>query len=215
MIKKLILLILLFQFQTSFSQKRKSVILDTLKFKSKKCETCPVENNILIYKLLKCGLYEGNNKDIAFKSARLKSDFESEKSFISSIWGVNKKDSINGGIVEMKNVIDTKSFKFLNYSYWKDKKNVYYYFANSDGGSVSIVDFADSRTIQIFDDTRYAKDNVNVYYSGIKINNADTKTFKIFKNGVHSDFGFDKLNFYESERVLTENEVKEYKLKRE
>ena len=122
MIKKLILLILLFQFQTSFSQKRKSVILDTLKFKSKKCETCPVENIILIYKLLKCGLYEGNNKDIAFKSARLKSDFESEKSFISSIWGVNKKDSINGGIVEMKNVIDTKSFKFLNYSYWKEKK---------------------------------------------------------------------------------------------
>ena len=217
MIKQIFLiLIIFFKSQMFYSQETELIKIDTVKYKSKKCENCPEIQNIIVYKLLKCGLYKGSNGDIVLKSSRLINDFESVKTYINLMWGSITNDSINGGRTEIKNVIDVETFKFLNFSYWRDKTNIYFYIATSDGGSISLVENIDIKSFKIFGETRYAKDKLNVYYGGNIIENADPKTFKIIaKENLHSDFAYDKTNFYEFENKLTETEIKEYNLKRD
>jgi hypothetical protein len=191
----------------------KLVKVDTIVYGSRKCKDCPVITDTIVYKLLKCGLYLGSNGDIGYRSEEIYNDhFDIRTRYITWIWGVVEDDSINGGLKEMKFVIDTATFQFLDYLYWIDKNNIYGFTPMSDGGTVYLHDKADRKTFVVLDNAGYAKDKKNVYYRGSVIEGADLKTFKSIKRKGIPELACDKLYFYRIGQRMTDEEVKEWKL---
>ena len=80
---------------------------------------------------------------------------------------------------EIKNIIDTLTFKYLGSSFYKDKKNVYTHYTMSDGGNFWIVEKADAKTFEVIGNSCYAKDKNYIYVErAMKIDDIDYKTFK-------------------------------------
>jgi hypothetical protein len=92
-----------------------------------------------------------------------------------------------------KRIIDLESFVSDTSSrFEKDKKNVYYARATSDGVYRFIVDKADPATFQSIGD-KYGKDKSNIYYGSEIVKNADLKTFKVLND---QDSAKDKRYLY-------------------
>ena len=80
---------------------------------------------------------------------------------------------------EIKNVIDTSSFKYLGSSFYKDKRYIYLHYKTSDGGNFRIINGADIKTFQVIGNSCYAKDKNHIYNErDMKMDNIDYKTFK-------------------------------------
>jgi hypothetical protein len=187
--------------------------IDTIINESSKCENCPILKDTVIYTLLKCGLYSGDNGDLAYQSSTLYGEnFGRRTRYLTWVWGADSSDSINGGLKEMKYVINTVSFQFLNNMYWADKNNIYGITATSDGGSISLKVEADRNTFIVFGESEYAKDKNNVYYHNLILQGADSKTFETIDNNEISGLAFDKKHIYRFGKPLTETEILEFNL---
>jgi hypothetical protein len=199
------LLLLLLSTTTLPAQKEKPVYVDTIVYQT---------TDTVIYKLLSCGLYLGSNGDIAYRTeAIINENFDRATTYITWIWGVDEADSTGGGIKEMKSVIDTATFKFLNYVLWADKKNVYGYTPMSDGGTVYLHD-CDRKTFVVLGDDGYAKDKNHIYYRGAIISEADLKTFGVIEHKEVPELAADKFNLYFSGKKMTEREIKQFGLEK-
>lgn len=193
----------------------KQVKLDTIIYCSRKCKDCPVINDTVIYRLLKCGLYLGSNGDLGYRSEEIYNDkFERRTRYITWVGGVDQSDTINDGIKEMKFVIDTLSFRFLNEMYWADKNNIYGFTAMSDGGTIFLNTQAHRESFSAFKRTEYAKDKNHVYYHNSILVGADSKSFKIITNNEISGLAIDRNFVYRYGERLTKNEIKELELEK-
>jgi hypothetical protein len=213
---KTIIYILTFLFSTTLlcgQSTDKQVKLDTIVYGSKKCRDCPVIMDTVVYKLLKCGLYLGSNGDLGYRTEEIYNDnFDRRTRYITWIYGADQNDTLNGGLKEMKFVIDTSSFRFLSDLYWADKNNIYGFNPMSDGGTVYLSDIADRKTFVVLGGAGYAKDKTNVYYRGSVIEGADLKTFRDIKYKEISELACDKLYLYQIGRRMTDKEIKEFGL---
>lgn len=189
----------------------RQVKVDTLIYDTKSCEGCPIVKDTIVYKLLKCGLYRSSKGDLAYRSAEIYNDnFDRRTRYLTWIYGAEPKDSLNGGLKEMKAVIDTASFQFLNETHWADKNHIYLLLPTSDGGSVSINKMMDRKTFKLFEGSDYAKDKNHIYYRGAEIEPVDYKTFKIANED--RSVASDKNGIYQFGERLTEDEIKDRKL---
>lgn len=191
----------------------KQVKMDTIVYGSKKCKDCPVNTDTVVYKLLKCGLYLGCNYSLGYRTEEIYNDnFDRRTRYINCIYGANQNDTLNGGLKEMKFVIDTSSFRFLSDLYWADKNNIYGFNPMSDGGTVYLFGIADRKTFVVLGGAGYAKDKTNAYYRGSVIEGADVKTFRDIKYKEIPELASDKFYFYRIGRRMTKEEIKEFGL---
>jgi len=134
--------------------------------------------------------------------------------YINWVYGADTQDTTgNAGLMEMKFVIDTLTFKFLSWMYWSDKNRVYGYNSMSDGGTVFFIEDADPRTIKALGETPYAKDKHHVFYKGRPIDGADVPSFKIIKDNKIPELAKDKNKYYFSGDPMTERELAEFRKK--
>ena len=195
--------------QTSVEKKLRAKI-DTVVYRNTECENCPVFFDTIIFTKVKCGLYINSMKDIAYQSQMIINDRGKRGiRYISWIYGIEKEDSVNGGLKEMKYVIDIKTFKFYSYAYWGDKNRVYEFTPMSDGGTVRYVENADPKTFNVFGETPYGSDKNHVYYKGEILEGADIRTFKIIMNKGIPELAKDKHTYYFSGDRISKEQLKD------
>lgn len=213
--------ILLFFTASTFliGQTEKKADADTLIYHIRDCRDCPsgIDTIVdtIIYKLLRCGLYKGSNGDIAFRTFECYNEnCDKRIRFVNWIRGVVEDDTVNGGLKEMKFVIDTSTFEFLNLYFWADKNHIYGYTPMEDGGSIYLHPCTSRKTFTVFGLDGYAKDKTNVYFRSSVVRNADRRSFRIIENKEYYDMAYDKFYFYlGGGRIkLTEKEIKELHL---
>lgn len=191
----------------------KPVKIDTMISASRKCNSCPVLRDTVIFKRLKCGLYLSSKGDIGYRTEEEYIDnFDRRTRYITWIYGGEENDTINAGMKEMKHVIDTSSFRFLSFLYWSDKNNIYGFNPMSDGGTVYLNEKIDRRTFVVLGDAGYARDKRNIYYRGMIIKGAELKSFRIIKRKGIPELARDKNYFYQAGERMTVEEVKELNL---
>ena len=139
------------------------------------------------FRELKCGLFIDSEGNIFYKtydrSGRMDTTGsipESVERYISTIYTNDEKDTTNDGIIELKKVIDTSTFKFINTYYAKDKCHIYGFNPMMDGGNIQInpeIDVSSFKTIP-YGNEQYCKDKRHIYHRGNIIENADLKNFR-------------------------------------
>ncbi len=163
-----------------------------------------------IYCPLKCGLYINQKGDLAFKTEALINEKGDRRTrYINWIYGVDRNDTLNGGLVEMKFVIDTSTFKFLNGVYWRDQNNIYILNPMSDGGTISMITEIDPATFKILGNSWYAKDKKKVYFKSSIVENADLKSFKPILQKGFEFYAFDKQSYYFYGEKMSDEKVKQ------
>lgn len=193
--------------ETQAQQQKK---LDTIAYHYRNCLTCPFIDDTIIYRLMKCGLYLGSDGSIGYRTTRaVNENFDRATAYITEMWGVRAGDSVGGGIADLKEVIDTGSFHFLNFVYWADKNHVYGYTPMLDGGTCYLNANADPASFRALGESRYAKDKNHAYYAGIIIAGADRKSFRLLDNEAIPELARDDLHYYAMGSVLTDAEIKE------
>lgn len=83
-------------------------------------------------------------------------------------------DKQNNEVVSsLKEIIDLKTFKNIDDSfYYKDKNHIYYFHPNSDGGSFHFVENTDINSFIVIENRKFdAKDSFHKYYQGDLIEN--------------------------------------------
>lgn len=195
-------------------QKGKPLRVDTVYCQSRECMDCPSKTDTIVYKSLKCGLYKSLKGDIAFRAEYYFGENLDTigARYINWIYNADPNDTINGGLKEMKYVIDIATFKFLNLLYWADKNYVYGFTPMSDGGTVYFNDKADRKTFVVFGESGYAKDKNNIYYRSDIIDGADVKTFKVINDKDIPELARDRSYFYITGKRLDKKEMEDYKL---
>lgn len=143
-------------------------------------------NKNLDWKKTDYGLWKSKNGDLAIKTqAGNEQEIYTEK-YITELCCEEK---------EIKNVIDTLTFKYLGSSFYKDKKNVYTHFSMSDGGNFWIVEKADAKTFEVIGNSCFAKDKKYIYGErAMRMDSIDYKTFKTCDEC--SCFAKDKNGYY-------------------
>jgi len=111
-------------------------------------------------------------------------DFEQIQSyFIKDKNGIYKfeedEDEQNLKITPINAKIDFKNFKELDWKYFGDDKNIYYF----DEESFKKVDKADINSFERIDFTGFFKDKNNVYYEGEKVEGIDMNSIEVI-NGM-------------------------------
>lgn len=122
------------------------------------------------YKLLPSGLYKNDSGEIAFRTVAKYTELDPDsnyhdvfyENFINRIH--TQVEEIDGGPQFMKNVVDVNSFKRLGGQYFADEKNVYYFWSNSDGGAIRLVDDADVKTFIPLDSSYGIVKDRNYFY---------------------------------------------------
>ena len=107
-------------------------------------------------------------------------DFEQIQSyFIKDKNGIYKfeedEDEQNLKITPINAKIDFKNFKELDWKYFGDDKNIYYF----DEESFKKVDKADINSFERIDFTAFFKDKNNVYYEGEKVEGIDMNSIEV------------------------------------
>jgi hypothetical protein len=172
-------------------------------------------NDTIIYKKISSGLFASNKGDIAYRTTEILNDNgDTGVRYISWIYGADTADaSGNAGLMEMKSVIDTTTFRFLSWVYWSDKNMVYGYTPMSDGGTVYRVRGADPLSFKALGESPYGKDQKNVFYKGEIIHGADVKSFKTIKDESLPELARDKNRYYFSGTPVTRAALGEMKRK--
>lgn len=161
-------------------------------------------NKILDWKKTNYGLWKSKNGDLGIQ---IKEGNEQGINIVGYITQLCCEGE------EIKNVIDTLSFKYLGSSFYKDKKYVYTHYAMADGGNFWIVKGADVKTFQVIGNSCYAKDKNYIYGErAMKMDSVDYKTFKACDNcGCYAK---DKNGYYFwDEKIDLKNIDKEIKEK--
>jgi len=168
-----------------------------------------VQNN---YEPIRDGLCKDNKGNVYFKALDASNRNKLVDRFIyvvySNEFGVD-------GIKEMKDVVDSESFKSMGSYYYQDKNHIYYFHVMSDGGTMSIIDEANHKTFKVFKHSMYGVDSQSAFYRGAKIAGVDISTFEPIiiesegqKIGWHAK---DKNSYYNGYNVMSETEISELK----
>lgn len=160
------------------------------------------------FKVLACGLYMDKKGNLAFKTH----DFTDQDRYLTDIWYADRTDSINGGLKDMKYVVDTATFKILGTFYFKDKNHVYDFAPMSDGGTIGINWDADVNTFQVLESDFFSKDRKHCYYREIIIKDADVNSFKVLDTSYSQDIAYDKRNYYNGEKKMNVADIKKQNL---
>jgi hypothetical protein len=114
-----------------------------------------VHRQINSYWQLRCGLFINNAGDIAFKATdnwyKLDTTGKSKPFdvYLTTVWNARPYDTLYEGRDELKNVVDTATLQILDVEHFKDKRHVYHFTAMADGGSLSLMDNADTKTFRV------------------------------------------------------------------
>jgi len=166
------------------------------------------------FTLLKDNLYKDNLGNFGFKTIDNSDPQKPVERFITIVWNANPDDSINDGKMDMKNVIDTGSYKLIKGIYYKDKRHFYVFSQMADGGTFAVLQNIDPKTFVVLS-PYYAKDINHVYYGSKIIKNADVKTFepltKISNGDTSWQYGKDKNYFFFFGEVIYQEELKLHK----
>lgn len=167
---------------------------------------------------LKCGLYINSEGIVGYQaidnSNRMMDTTGSRKAhyiYLTTVWGADKSDTINGGQKEMRYVVDTTTFRLLGL-YGIDKNHVYDINPMLDGGTIGINQYADVKTFQLVGNDFFAKDKRHCYYRGRIIEGADLKSFKVLDTSYSHFIAFDKNNFYDGEEKMSLQNIRQQKL---
>jgi hypothetical protein len=175
-----------------------------------KVSTASLKNN---YIEISDGLYKDLDGNIYFKTLDSSKPNKQADLFIDVVY--SDKFDVDG-IKDMKDVLDSKSFKSLGNDYFQDKNHIYYFHVMSDGGTMSIIDDADLQSFKVFQHSMFGIDNKSVFYRGTKIKGADILTFEpiIIEDGGNKIgwYAKDKNNYYNGYDIMSEDEIKEFKV---
>jgi hypothetical protein len=166
---------------------------------------------------LPCGLYMNSKGSLAYKADDWSHRIDTGYSwpldvFLTTIYYADRSDSINGGLKEMKYVVDTSTFKILGSFYFKDKNQVYDFTPMSDGGTICIKWDADVKTFQVLESGFYSKDKKHCYYRGTIIKGADINSFKVLDTSYSRLIAYDKRNYYSAENKMSLADIKKQNL---
>ena len=167
---------------------------------------------------LRCGLYINDKGTLAYKAVDNSYRMDTtgnEKPFdvyLTTIYGADLSDTINGGLKEMKYVVDTTTFKILGTFYFKDKNHIYDFNPMVDGGTVAINSDIDLKSFQILESEFYAKDKKHCYYRGRIIEGADINSFKVLDTSYSFHTAYDKKNYYDCENKMKLTDIREQNL---
>ncbi len=210
----IIVLLVLYSCTNSQSEKLTGTKQDTKsKINSKSDKRIEIEG-----REMKCGLYIDIDGDIYFKTIDNSNNMDSirsneiEYAKLNYIYNADKSDTNYGGLMKMKYVVDTSTFKIVNTFYFKDKNHVYDFTPMVDGGTIAVNSDIDVKTFKALACEYFAKDKRHCYYRGNIIEGADLKSFKVLDSLRGSSISYDKNNVYEFENKLTAKEIKEEKL---
>ena len=145
-----------------------------------------------------CGLFISSRGDLAYKTSILIDD--------ESNYEESYADRTCGGFEELKNVVDTVTFKFLNDYYWSDKKHIYYVSYTSDGAKMCIADSIDRKTFIPMATSCYGTDKNHIYFRSTVVRGADRTTFRAYTEAEH--IAFDKNNWYFYGEKMPDEDVK-------
>ena len=169
------------------------------------------------YLLLKYNLYKDQFGNIAFKTIDKSDSRNPVELFITTVWNANTNDSGNNGKMEMKDVIDTASFKEVKGIYYQDKNHFYVYNQMSDGGTFAVIRDIDAKTYTVLNGY-YAKDKNHAYYGSVIIKDADVRTFEPLQKVNEGDstwqYAKDKNHFYYFGDIIKPEELKLHNLKK-
>lgn len=173
-------------------------------------EQNPINKNSQIYVQIKDILYKDSKGNLYFKTVShgdISEGIRSEDIYIDEI-------TYNTGKIEkLRNIIDTVSFRRLNYIYYKDNDHVFVEIPMAYGSNFGIVNNADSKTFKSLGDSYYAIDNKNCYYKGNSINKAENKSFKILKQkdgNENTAYARDNNVYYTEGKPISHSKIKEY-----
>lgn len=166
------------------------------------------------FRLIKDNLFIDQFGNLAFKTLD-KSDPENPVTrFITTVWNATENEKENGKI-EMKEIIDTNSFKSIKGIYYKDKSNFYVYNQMADGGNFTVLRGIDTKSFSILNGY-YSKDKNFIYYGSNPVEEADVTTFKVMnkpeKGHKTEQYGKDKNRFYYFGRIIQAPDLKMHNL---
>ncbi|MFY7728767.1 MAG: DKNYY domain-containing protein [Flavobacterium sp.] len=149
-------------------------------------------------------LWRSKNGDLGFPTASFRPP-DHEIAFYMTHFNDGKQ-------TEFKDVIDAATYKLISGggygygAYFRDKRNIYNYWGNSDGGGFDIVD-ADYKTFENLSDC-YARDKNYIYDLRFgKIEEIDAKTFVLID--AEKCIGRDKNGYYQRNDLLTKERLKD------
>lgn len=181
----------------------------------KVCNNCLIDTVIeknklaydtVLYKRLKCGLYLNTKGDLCINNIKkLKYD--------CSMLILNPDSLIEGNLYfknyskynktkdefedqELKQVIDTNTFTFINDFYAYDKNHIYVIDLLKNT-SVYILEDVDRNSFMISGNNRYAKDKNRIYYLNINVECKNIESFRVLLLANNYLLGFDGDNLYE------------------
>lgn len=113
-----------------------------------------VFNDTNSFRQLRCGLFINHAGDIAFRTSDNSYKMDSTINgpvdvYLTTIWNAQPYDSVTEGRDELKNVVDTVTFQQVDVEYFKDKNHVYHFSPRLDGGSLTVMDYADPETFKV------------------------------------------------------------------
>lgn len=165
---------------------------------------------------LPCGLYMNKDGVIAYRTISnynlIKENGKPFFVYLSTIYNADPGNENNAGLKEMKYVVDTASFETVGTFYFKDKHHVYDFHPMTGGGTIAVNRVMDVNSFKVLENDAYAKDKKHCYYRGEIIQDADWQSFRVLDSGYYSLFAFDKNNFYNGEKIMTDKEIKEENL---
>lgn len=166
------------------------------------------------FRQLACGLFINKAGDIAFKASdnSYKMDTTGNSKpfdvYLTAVWNARSYDTVYESRDELKNIVDTTSLEILSWEHFKDKKHVYHFTPMADGGSITIMDYADPKTFKVLESYLYAVDKNYCYYRGERIKDADRKTFRIVDTMLAFQFAMDKHNYYDGDLIMTKEDIR-------
>lgn len=169
------------------------------------------DKEALSFEKIDCGLYRNFYNDIGFltfDSTDKSFCKKRSKRFITYVYGVDTTNTVDGGLVKLKDVVDLTSFHILSKYYSIDKTYVYVYDEMIDGGTLSINRCIDINSFKVLGEGYYAVDKFHVYFKGVLMEKADVNSFNVFAKDKNSQYGYDENYFYDGTEILSDNEIK-------
>lgn len=157
------------------------------------------------WKKLNCGLFLSPTGELGFASDPEIANIPSSELTSERCANVFLTTLGSEGKVKLSSVIDTSTFEILGAGFYKDKHNIYNYYAMCDGGYLNI--FAkDTATFKILSNS-YSIYKDTIYHCRSGQLNADATTFKT-SNEI-GPAGKDKNGYFSFEKQVSEEELRQ------
>ncbi len=169
---------------------------------------------------MECGLWINAMGDVAYKDiaatgqpvidlsdpdARPDDDLGAEDFYIS--WAYNAADTLHDFLTELKEIVDTLTFRALGPEYFADDSHIYILHPMVYGGYMIVGNDIDPRSFRVFKEApHFARDKNLCFVAGQQIGGADAGSFKPIPNAEYL-LARDKYHIYHMSEVLDEEEI--------